>query len=216
MKAILVFLVITLPFISRSQSDFCEGWNVGFKQGWCYGTAFGCMAPMVPMCPMPNYGETSYADGYNRGFLAGRDSRQPQVQEGYHDSDRIISTDAVGGELVIPSSSPAFITPAPSPSQYSYQYEDPAVIPPHTATRSQHHADNAHPNNIAGGTQSRGPNDNKSGTAPGVTRSPKTGMVKRSVNGADIRRLIREGERKVLGFNRERKQITERYLKLTR
>ena len=55
------------------QTDFCKGWEDGYKDGWCYGYGYGCLKPIAPICPVPNYGEVSYKDGYNRGFLKGRE-----------------------------------------------------------------------------------------------------------------------------------------------
>jgi hypothetical protein len=53
---------------------FCEGWDVGYRQGFCYRQSL-CYPPVVPVCPVPHYGEVSYQDGYNRGFLAGLNAR---------------------------------------------------------------------------------------------------------------------------------------------
>ena len=52
--------------------EFCNGWNDGFKEGYCYGKGYGCISPIPPICPIPRAGENTYRDGYNRGFLRGR------------------------------------------------------------------------------------------------------------------------------------------------
>ncbi len=55
-------------------SSFCYGFQAGYKAGYCY-QQFGCIAPIPPICPIPGIGESTFQDGYNRGFLAGRSAR---------------------------------------------------------------------------------------------------------------------------------------------
>ncbi|MGA2091777.1 MAG: hypothetical protein ABSH16_00010 [Sedimentisphaerales bacterium] len=74
-KTIRVTLVVCLLSIFMGysyygQSGFCEGWENGWKAGYCYGDTY-CMAPLAPLCPLPRLGEDSYQGGYNRGFIAG-------------------------------------------------------------------------------------------------------------------------------------------------
>jgi hypothetical protein len=57
-------------------SDFCEGWKDGYKSGWCFERAYGCLSPLVPLCPLQNIGEKTYKDGYNRGFVQALKDRQ--------------------------------------------------------------------------------------------------------------------------------------------
>lgn len=54
------------------QSNFCRGFNDGYKEGYCYDR-YGCIAPIPPVCPVLEVGERidSYKDGYNRGFKTG-------------------------------------------------------------------------------------------------------------------------------------------------
>ena len=67
----LILAVALLATIALSYgSALCEGYDAGYKAGYCYGKNF-CMEPMSPMCPMARMGEDTYKDGYNRGFLAG-------------------------------------------------------------------------------------------------------------------------------------------------
>lgn len=58
------------------QKEYSNGWTSGYKAGWCYGQGYGCIEPMVPMCPMPRMGEQGFKDGYNRGFIAGINARK--------------------------------------------------------------------------------------------------------------------------------------------
>ena len=55
--------------------SFCDGWEDGYIQGWCYQQP-NCYEPYVPLCPLPDWNEDHYKGGYNRGFLAGREARE--------------------------------------------------------------------------------------------------------------------------------------------
>lgn len=63
------------PTPAEAQSVYCQGWADGYKAGYCYGK-FACLPPLVPLCPLPRLGESTYMDGYNRGFLAGLNARR--------------------------------------------------------------------------------------------------------------------------------------------
>ncbi len=77
---ILLVLVLAVPAIvllapaEARASGFCDGWEAGYKAGYCYGQ-FACLPPLVPLCPLERLGESTYMDGYNRGFLAGLNDR---------------------------------------------------------------------------------------------------------------------------------------------
>lgn len=68
---LLIFLLVTTTY---SQTEFCNGWKEGFKEGYCYGT-YGCTAPVTPPCPVPNIGNDNYKGGYNQGFVAGKNKK---------------------------------------------------------------------------------------------------------------------------------------------
>lgn len=71
MKRFIILTCSILLFASIAWgSAYCEGWANGYKGGYCY-RQFACMSPIPPMCPFPGFGENTYQDGYNRGFLAG-------------------------------------------------------------------------------------------------------------------------------------------------
>jgi len=59
-------------------SDFCKGYQAGYKRGWCSGQSYGCIPPIPPICPIPNIGESTYQDGYDRGFGDGKEARDRQ------------------------------------------------------------------------------------------------------------------------------------------
>lgn len=76
-KSILIILTI-LSFSSfntkEGNSAFCEGWEDGYVDGWCYEVPH-CLDPLVPLCPLPRINEDGYKGGYNRGFLQGLKDR---------------------------------------------------------------------------------------------------------------------------------------------
>lgn len=74
MKKIFATLLLLSALTVYAATGFCEGWSDGYKAGYCY-QQYGCIPPIVPICPIPNIGEDSYQDGYNRGFLAGLNDR---------------------------------------------------------------------------------------------------------------------------------------------
>lgn len=52
-------------------SDYCSGFEYGFKQGYCYQKT-NCITPLTPLCPIRNYNEkNTFEDGYNKGFITG-------------------------------------------------------------------------------------------------------------------------------------------------
>jgi len=72
---LILFIGILTSFTANSQTDYSKGWKNGYKEGYCYGY-YGCVAPVAPVSPVPRAGESSYKDGYNRGFVKGKKDRQ--------------------------------------------------------------------------------------------------------------------------------------------
>lgn len=74
-KIIFTTFCCIIFFVSLAfASSFCDGWAAGYKAGYCY-QKYGCISPMIPICPIPNVGENTYQDGYNRGFATGMKAR---------------------------------------------------------------------------------------------------------------------------------------------
>lgn len=66
------------PFLYlNAQTNFNNGYQKGWKEGYChnYGSP-SCIPPIPPISPIPLIGEDvdNYKDGYNRGFADGLDS----------------------------------------------------------------------------------------------------------------------------------------------
>jgi hypothetical protein len=64
------FLLTVLFLFSMYGSDFNVGYIEGYKAGFCY-QEYSCTPPIAPIPPIPNVGESTYQDGYNRGFIDG-------------------------------------------------------------------------------------------------------------------------------------------------
>ena len=65
--------------IVDEETPFEKGWAAGYVAGWCYkdtSQGWDCFEPFVPFAPFPNFGEETFQDGYNRGFLAGHKARK--------------------------------------------------------------------------------------------------------------------------------------------
>jgi hypothetical protein len=60
---------------ATAQTGFCAGWADGYGEGYCY-EQYACLRPLTPLCPLPRLGESSYQDGYNRGFMVGLANRR--------------------------------------------------------------------------------------------------------------------------------------------
>lgn len=76
----LILNFITLFMMSTAalaQSNYSKGFQEGYKKGYCYGE-FGCIPPIPPITPIAKIGEseTSYTDGYNRGFILGQEDKK--------------------------------------------------------------------------------------------------------------------------------------------
>jgi len=54
-----------------TQSDYCDGWEEGYCEGWKDVKGPYAICPITPLCPMAEFGKSTYRDGYNRGFKAG-------------------------------------------------------------------------------------------------------------------------------------------------
>ena len=52
-------------------SDFCQGWEEGYCEGWRDVKGSYAPCPVTPVCPVAPVGKDTYNGGYNLGFKAG-------------------------------------------------------------------------------------------------------------------------------------------------
>ncbi|MBN8653431.1 MAG: hypothetical protein J0L67_18530 [Cytophagales bacterium] len=72
-------LLINFSALSQLKSNYASGFEVGFKEGYCYNNkAVDCFYPMTPEAPLPRINEDkdNYTQGYNRGFQFGLDLKR--------------------------------------------------------------------------------------------------------------------------------------------
>lgn len=74
MKKLFFILLFVPAIVMGYQDQFCDGYEAGYKAGWCYGK-YSCLEPLTPLCPLARLGEDSFEGGYNRGFLDGLNAR---------------------------------------------------------------------------------------------------------------------------------------------
>lgn len=104
-----------------AQTDFCQGWVAGFKQGWCYGQGYGCAASYAPPCPPTDYNGSTYTDGYNRGFTQGQSARATPVTTS---PSGVATYQTPSGPVPVAT----YRMPAPAYPRYQWQPPDPAVV----------------------------------------------------------------------------------------
>jgi tetratricopeptide (TPR) repeat protein len=71
LTSLLIFLSITL--LLNSQTNYDTGFRDGYKAGYLYNNKWAVIPP-IPTTPIPQINESSnsYQDGYNRGFVIGK------------------------------------------------------------------------------------------------------------------------------------------------
>jgi len=74
-KIIIVLCLLVGSLFAYYGGAFSNGYQAGFKAGYCY-QEFSCIPPIPPIPPIPEIGESSYMDGYNRGFLDGMNAKR--------------------------------------------------------------------------------------------------------------------------------------------
>ena len=73
----LLFLLLFIPLVSVGQSSFSDGFQAGYKKGYCLED-YGCIPPIPSISPIPAPGFNTYSDGYARGVQKGNTARQSE------------------------------------------------------------------------------------------------------------------------------------------
>ena len=55
-------------------SDYGSGWRKGWVDGWKHVMGKHAIPPIAPLPPLPPLGRNSFNDGYQDGFVAGREA----------------------------------------------------------------------------------------------------------------------------------------------
>ena len=101
----LPFIFLTIH-ISSAQNSFQDSYGDGYKSGWkagyCYQDNF-CSAPLAPIAPLAGIGQSSFQDGYNRGFSDGRERRLSEDNNQTQTNNKLIEGvgNAYGNGLTI-------------------------------------------------------------------------------------------------------------------
>ena len=74
-------LLIIIHSYAFSQTPFAKGYELGYKNGYCYED-ITCISPVPPIAPIPATSESpeSYMDGYNRGFVKGKNDKDDNIK----------------------------------------------------------------------------------------------------------------------------------------
>jgi len=86
-------MIVMLTTILTAQTNFEKGFQNGFKDGYCY-QMHGCIAPTSPITPILRMGESSdnYKDGYNRGFVSGKNKKRANFKNKESNSNSEVTT----------------------------------------------------------------------------------------------------------------------------
>lgn len=83
MKYKFILLILFISSLTFAQTNYDRGFQIGYKNGYCYNKGIGCLPPIPPITPIPRIGEDSYSyqDGYNRGFETGLNNEMTNESE---------------------------------------------------------------------------------------------------------------------------------------
>lgn len=81
MKNITLLLLFFITNLAYSQSNYSNGFQSGYKNGYCHNKGVGCVSPNPPIAPLPSVNESlnSFQDGYNQGFSVGLNANKSTV-----------------------------------------------------------------------------------------------------------------------------------------
>tara|TARA_R110000850_G_scaffold8237_1_gene30687 strand:+ start:1198 stop:1572 length:375 start_codon:yes stop_codon:yes gene_type:complete len=87
MKTVKLLLVILISQLAISQTEFSNGYQVGYIQGNNYGNAYNLSYQLTPLAPLPTLIESSFRDGYNRGLIESYSKRKQRTKSTYYYDD---------------------------------------------------------------------------------------------------------------------------------
>ena len=68
----LIWIIVIIVFLNKINMVFgktyCDGWDEGYRRGWCSQRVNCIFDTVVPVCPVPEVNLTTYKDGFDRGF----------------------------------------------------------------------------------------------------------------------------------------------------
>ena len=67
-------LPVSLNNSPEISGTYTQGWEDGYCAGWKDIKGNLAICPIAPIAPLPKINQSTYQDGYNRGFLAGRNA----------------------------------------------------------------------------------------------------------------------------------------------
>jgi len=74
-KSLLVFVALATTGVAFAADDYCEGYKVGYKEGYAQvaGAEPSAMSPLCPLKPVRPASEkrTEFERGYNKGLKDG-------------------------------------------------------------------------------------------------------------------------------------------------
>ena len=65
---------LILIFIVSLTGTFSQGWDKGYKVGYCVNDPF-CISPIAPIAPIPTIWMNTYENGYAMGVVRGKHDR---------------------------------------------------------------------------------------------------------------------------------------------
>jgi flagellar biosynthesis/type III secretory pathway protein FliH len=80
MKKIICILTLLISLSFTSATDYCDGWEEGYCEGFKDVKGRLAWCPVTPLCPLPEVYQNTYKDGYNRGFKKGRKDAKDYIR----------------------------------------------------------------------------------------------------------------------------------------
>ena len=63
-----LILIIAIIASIHTGKTYCDGWDEGYRRGWCSQRVNCIFDTAIPVCPVPKVNLITYKDGFDRGF----------------------------------------------------------------------------------------------------------------------------------------------------